>query len=93
MTDSFVDSDNLAARSGKFAIDGISKVAMPEGALVEWVRLLIFHSLVLLNRFDPEAAAEWMIMNIENPDVDAPLNPNQLRGLLQAFQQGGACYD
>lgn len=45
---------------------------------------------LLLNGFDPEAAAEWMIMNIENPDVDAPLNPNQLRGLLQAFQQGEA---
>lgn len=45
---------------------------------------------LLLNGFDPEAAAEWMIMNIENPDVDAPLNPNQLRRLLQAFQQGEA---
>jgi hypothetical protein len=43
----------------------------------------------LIRRFDAEAAAEWMIMNIENPNVDDPLNPNQLRRLMQAFNQEG----
>jgi hypothetical protein len=64
-------------------------MALSKSTAVEWVRYHTHSSSWLIRRFDPEAAAEWMIMNIDNPDVDAPLNPNQLRRLLAAFQQGG----
>eukprot|EP01124_Arcella_intermedia_P006988 TRINITY_DN14251_c0_g1_i1.p1 TRINITY_DN14251_c0_g1~~TRINITY_DN14251_c0_g1_i1.p1 ORF type:complete len:391 (-),score=114.00 TRINITY_DN14251_c0_g1_i1:52-1224(-) len=41
---------------------------------------------LLLNHFDTEAALEWIITNENSPELDSPLNPNEIRALFASLQ-------